>query len=137
MHHRYFYETLAWLHPDDPWVQQAVTDWRKRYPDVAPPDANGVRKVLQDFPSADPKARPNMKDKAYKAIDTLQPGQAQWAIKALIDKGDFDQARELAQRLLRVYIDNGPKGNMPFHANHILHLIDQAEKAALITQETP
>ena len=122
-----FYLALEWLHGEDPWVRQAVADFRARTQEITLPAADELLEKLKGYapvrwPVHDPKA----KDAASKVIDSISPGAVECAIHNLTVGGQYDKARELALRYHALAVQSG---SYPLcsHANHLIHLVEQAQ----------
>jgi len=129
-----FYESLEWLHGHDPWVRQAVKDFRRRSTKKIAPDADELLKRLKDYK---PVRRPQANPSAYRAMETLRtlpPGAVEVAIHNLLTKRRFDKARELALRYHNLAVQRQGY-SLRVHANHLIHLVEQARQAAAGEQE--
>lgn len=94
-----FYEMLQLLHPDDPWAQKSVAQWRRWANKTPLPDPDQLIKDLADYaPESWPKADPARRSEAGKLIRKYRAGTFPCAIRQLIAAKRFDKAMELALR---------------------------------------
>jgi hypothetical protein len=103
----YFYQSLDWLYPQDPWVRQAVSDWKKRGNPAADLSADAVMNALAQVPAerwtsanADTKAAGAdhvvTEAQARKILESLSIWQATSAVIELTKQKQFDAAQRLA-----------------------------------------
>jgi hypothetical protein len=95
-----FYPTLQWLHPDDPWVQQAFAAYGARpKPTTSYFQPDHVMKDLEGFDGAPEFTIDNPMFVRMKALGKrLISWRVIAAIHALVDQSQFDQARVMARR---------------------------------------
>jgi hypothetical protein len=128
-----FYDTISWPHGDDPWVRQAVADFRQRakgrkqLDSLSPPQ---LLARLRDFsPVRWPVANPALARKANATFLSLPPGSATVAIRALVKNRQFRTAEELALRYHHLAVDYGDY-HARAHANHLIHRVEEAARRA-------
>lgn len=126
-----FYEALDWLYGDvDPWVRQAAADYRQRRPDARPLDPAEVARRLAAMPSEVwPIAQAALKKPAEEISDKLPWGAVAAAIRQLLERGEFDQAQNLAQRNLALAV-NCKAYDARIPAHHLVHRVEQARAKA-------
>jgi len=132
-----FYDMIEWLHGDDPWVKQAVADYRRRAAEPVVLGADALLEKLKAFkPVRWPRRDPAMYKPGMDTVAQIPPGSVSVAIRRLIRTGGFDKARELALRHhhLAVDIEHFP---LRAHCNHLLHLIEQARNRARRRKAAP
>jgi hypothetical protein len=120
-----FYDSLEWLHNDDPWVKIAVADRRSRSKTYTPPTSDDLLLQLADYQPVRWPEIPVDKDRAVNVIKNFYPGVVEASIHGLITQGCFDKAEELAFRYHALSVQ---RGNYMFrmHCNHLIHLVEQA-----------
>ncbi|NLF31375.1 MAG: hypothetical protein GX591_10895 [Planctomycetes bacterium] len=125
-----FYVGLEWLHSDDPWVRQAVADFRRRSPDARPWTPEQVREHLADYP---PLARPSP-DKARQktamtTIMRMPPFALDAAVRHLVETGQFAEAEALTLRLLHLGVV-WEDYRIRSHARHLWRRVQRARAEA-------
>lgn len=124
-----FYEAIEWLHPEDPWVVEAVSAWRQRGRQGWVPDPDKLLKDLKDYePVRWPVADPARKRQAGGMWRRFRAGTFTCAVRRLIAARNYDKAEELAKRYLNFTV-NVDSYLMRAHANHLIHRVEQARKA--------
>ncbi|MBN1554966.1 MAG: hypothetical protein JXA11_09485 [Phycisphaerae bacterium] len=129
---RGFYHALEWLFPEDVWVKQAVADYRKRTSEEDQNKAVSVEELMAILKPYPPQRYPKDTKKYRKfpkAVFMYSYADYAYAIKRLIDKRDFKQARELALRF-NTMMSGFKITGLRYLANHLIHRIDQAEEKA-------
>jgi hypothetical protein len=95
-----FYPTLQWLHPDDPWVQQAFSAYSARpKPTTSYTKPDDVMKDLEGFDGA---PEFTIDNPMFVRLKALGKRTTSWriiaAIHALVDQSQFDEATLMARR---------------------------------------
>ena len=124
-----FYEMLQLMRPDDPWVRQAVAQWRGwgNQPDL--PDPAKHLEDLKDFaPVRWPEADPARRAAARKLFLKSRAGTYAGAVGQLIKAGKLDQAQELALRYRHLAIDLECYDTR-VHASWLVRRVEQARQA--------
>ncbi len=140
-----FYEALSWLYGDDPWVQEAVADFRQRTPNPAPPDLERIRRLVKEFDQTPPaasgparsqpttgqaaasqpiRAKPFNKQ-AWRLLRKIRPHPAAAAVKKLLDEERFDEAVALTGDLKEL-ADASTDYHSGVFYNHLHHLSRRA-----------
>ena len=131
-----FYEALDWLNGKDPWVIQAVAEYRQRSTARKLTTADGLAEYLKDYePMYWPKIDPSREKQAREVLRSIPPGAAAVVIRDLIVEGDLGRAEELAQRYLNVVVNSSYDARA--HAYHLLNKVKQARKVARGKTQTP
>jgi tetratricopeptide (TPR) repeat protein len=124
-----FYEMLQLMRPDDPWVRQAVTEWRGWGNRPALPDPAKHLEDLKDFvPVRWPEADPARQATAGELFRKYRVGTHACAVGQLIKAGKLDQAEELALRYLHLATDT-QQYDIRVHASWLVHRVEQARQA--------
>lgn len=124
-----FYRMIEWLHGDDPWVQQAVANYKRRAAEAVLPAAGDLLAKLQDFsPERWPAAKKESAKKAKEFAMTSPVGAVPAALRALLDKGDFKTAEDLALRYHHSAVDR-TNFHLASHANWLIRLVERARAA--------
>lgn len=122
-----FYETLDWLHSDDPWARQAVADFRSRCPNPKMLTADELLARMKDYqPERWPTTQPDRRKAALAIADSIPPGAVPAAIRGLIQKGEFDKAVELALRYHHLVLETDRR-LLGSHASWLVHLAKDAK----------
>ncbi len=123
-----FYEAMAWLHGDDPWVRKAVADYRSRIKEVNSPDSEDLFQTLSGYdPLRSPSSAPTKSKKktAIHKARMMVPFSVAASVRLLIEQQRFARAEELSLRYLNLAVQTGGY-SLGAHANHLLHLVRQA-----------
>jgi tetratricopeptide (TPR) repeat protein len=124
-----FYDSLEWLHGDDPWVKQAVADFRKRTPKGQYKTADELLAMLHDYtPVRWPETVRSaaMRDRECDILNAVPMGAFAAAIHGLLLAKDYAKANELALRFHHL-VSAGPNAiHTPIYANHIVYLVEAA-----------
>jgi hypothetical protein len=120
-----FYETLQWLHGDDPWVIAAVAEARekRKVPTTQAVNANEVLKLLADMPAV----RWPPRDRT-RQVPPFPPRPSPWAVAAAIHQllpSDRAKAQQIAFKYYAYTMRSELSGGRVF-ANHLIHMIEQA-----------
>jgi hypothetical protein len=116
-----FYETLDWLHGDDPWVVQTVREARERKVVAVAGDAEKVAVELKGLPATRwPDRGPLPRN----------PGSfpSCWRVAAAVHQlmlKDPAKARAIACQNYAIVVNLNTPGPR-FFANHLIHLVEQA-----------
>ncbi|MGA2265581.1 MAG: hypothetical protein ABSH10_04020 [Phycisphaerae bacterium] len=124
-----FYLSLEWLHGDDPWVHQAVADFKERTPQIVTPGADELLEKLKNYPPVRwPAQTQDLKvwKAARKVIDAIPVGAVACAVHELLDKGQYDKAHELALRYHSLCTQSN-FCTLQSYTNHLIHLVEQAQ----------
>jgi hypothetical protein len=149
-----FYETLAWLHGDDPWVKQVVSDWRKRggkkpvissrilmrnvvdypvtqWPQLERPPAklrvvNPFEYILADTLTIDSYEAYETKTKGNRTFWGAPPFAYSLGIKDLIDSNDYRTAERICLRCISAATIYNML-ELRAHFFRLYHLIDRAK----------
>ena len=122
------YDSLEWLYSRDPWVKAAVADSRQRHPKPQWPRPQDLLEKLKDFtPVRRPERDKSATGRAKAVLKTLAPGSVASAVRRLIERKEFDTARELALRYLHMAVDRDQYQVM-VRANHLVHRVEQVRK---------
>ncbi len=124
-----FYDSLEWLHGEDPWVTQAVADFRKRTPKGQYKTADELLAMLRAY---EPIRWPEtvrgeaMRDRDYDILNAAPMGAFAAAIHGLLVAKDYAKANELALRFHHL-VSAGPNTlYTPMYANHLVYLVEAA-----------
>jgi hypothetical protein len=124
-----FYDALEWVHGDDPWVKQAVTDFRKRTPKGKYPTADELLSKLDAYSAVrwpDTRRIDDTANRDFNYLSEFPPGAYAAAIHALLAAKDYDKATELALRFHHL-VGAGPQTiHTPMYANHLIYLVEAA-----------
>ncbi len=96
-----FYDALEWVHPEDPWVRQAVADFRRRTPKGESLTAEELLKILEPYPPErwpDALRESDARKRDRDVRNSVPPGAFAAAIARLLKARDYATARELALR---------------------------------------
>ncbi|MBN1670736.1 MAG: hypothetical protein JXR37_06875 [Kiritimatiellae bacterium] len=139
----FFYEALAWLHGDDPWVRNAVAEYRKRAGEKAPVDTENLAQRLAAYeprrwPTSPADPTPSRLPDPNKTRYCVFPyGEVAAAVKQLSEAGDFERARDFALRYLGYAVsvrtfEGGmkPPYELMAYCHHLWHLVDREAKAS-------
>ena len=132
-----FYECLKWLHGHDPWVKQAVAEYRKKKTSqTASVDVATIKGMLAEFDTAVwPTFKSMRTGSANASASSLPYGSVAMATKAFIKEGNHDQARDMVLRyknfatvLTDMSVGSEKSHALRAHCNHLLHLIKASRK---------
>lgn len=126
-----FYEELEWVYGDDPWVAQAVADYRKRHARIVPPNPAEILRILKSYEAVlhPPGGSQDQQQAADTVVMGFEPGAVGAAVKMLVQNGDFDKARELTLRMNSAAVQAGRK-IVQNHMGRVLLRVEQARQAA-------
>jgi hypothetical protein len=107
-----FYDAPDWLHPDDPWVKQAVADWHARRDRVKLMSVQLLYpfpQVLNDFEPLEVPTRkgPFHREILKKIYRSATPCAAAHAIRDLLKQNKQDEARLFALRFQNLAVQTG------------------------------
>jgi hypothetical protein len=129
-----FYDSLAWLHGDDPWVQQAIADFRKRTPKGLYKTADELLTMLHAY---EPVRWPVMvrndanRRRDFYVLNAAPAGAFAAAIHGLLVTKDYAKANELALRFHHLVGDGPQAMQTPMYANHLIYLVEAASPKPL------
>jgi hypothetical protein len=126
-----FYDSLEWLHGDDPWVKQAVADFRKRTPQGQYKTADELLVMLRSYvPVRWPQYPRNYDAQAQRrdfgVLNAAPMGAFAAAIHGLLAAKDYAKANELALRFHHLVIAGPNTIYAPMYANHLVYLVEAA-----------
>lgn len=123
----FFYGTLEWLHGDDPWVVQAVCDYRARTPNPPPIEPDRLLKRFAAYEPLDLFGCEEFTPHKPDALEKLPPGKVAAAVWHLIKERQFDKAEELAQRAHHCAVARA--GWSPTRVYFFRHVVQKARQA--------
>ncbi len=129
-----FYESLEWLHGQDPWVKQAVADFHQRTPTGQAPNADELLKILVDYPPVrwpDTQRSEELKHRDAKILNSTPPGAFAAAIRNRIGAGDFAKARELALRFHNLVAAGPDSISTPMYAKSLIYKVEASRPEAV------
>jgi tetratricopeptide (TPR) repeat protein len=124
-----FYDSLEWLHGGDPWVRQAVADFRKRTPKGQYKTAD---ELLASLHAYEPVRWPEMvrndanRKRDFYVLNAAPVGAFAAAIHTLLLAKDYARANELALRFHHLVSDGPQAIYTPMYANHLVYLVEAA-----------
>lgn len=124
-----FYEALEWLHGQDPWVKQAVADFRRRTPQGETRSAKELLKNLADYPPVRwPAAQrsPERMKRDAAILNGAPPGAFAAAIRHRVEARDYATARELALRFHNLVAAGPINIATPMYANSLIYKVEAA-----------
>lgn len=121
-----FYETLGWLHRDDPWVMQAIAARSHRIP--SPPEFN-LKAILASLDAYPPPRWPVGQDRIMVGSGSkaglVDPPSWEHtrAIKRMMAMKEYERADEFARQCISAAIG---LGTLETHFTHLYHLVQDA-----------
>ena len=133
-----FYESLAWLHDDDPWVRRAVKMFRIRSSGNQQASPSEAEEALAAY---EPVRWPTIASVRHRAArrfpGDLPPGTVTVAVKELIKTGKYERAMNLALRyghyastLAQQFIAEDRGRLLRTHCNRLFRAAENAQRGS-------